>query len=214
MQQTRQLILEILREQGECTVDQLVESIQTRIQHRITAVTVRHHIDVLRGEGLITSPNIKRSGAPGRPQYTYMLTEKAQETFPNNYQDLMNKMLDQMKNRLGNSQVNVIFDDVADQMIAEMDIPPATLHKIPMPDRLNHVIRYLNERGYEASWHSHPEGYVLNTSNCPYKKVSHEHEELCGMDMRLISGLLGVVPRSLGRIVDAQETCSYLLPSK
>jgi DeoR family suf operon transcriptional repressor len=210
MQQTRQHILEILRERGEATVDELVKALHTRIQHNITGVTVRHHLDVLRSEELVTEPKVRRSGAPGRPQYVYALTEKARTQFPNNYHHLLQHLFQQLKARLEASQVNVLLEDVADQMVTESGLPE--LGVIPITARLDHVVNYLNAHGYQASWESAPEGYILRTRNCPYHHLSAEHGELCAMDMRLISGLLGVVPRNIGRISEADESCAYLIP--
>lgn len=212
MQQTRQHILEILRERGEATVDELVRALHARIQHQITGVTVRHHLDILRSEELVTEPKVRRSGAPGRPQYVYALTEKGRAQFPNNYHHLMQHLLQQLKARLEASQVNVILEGVADQMVAEAGLSEAALSGVPMSARLDHVVSYLNAHGYQASWESTPEGYILRTRNCPYHHLTAEHHELCAMDMRLISGLLGVVPRNLGRIAEANDSCAYLIP--
>src|SRR5438093_610753 len=118
MQQTRQYILEVLHERGEATVDELVAALRALINHEITAVTVRHHLDILRGEDLITAPAVRRRRTPGRPQYVYGLTEKALELFPNNYQNLAATLLNQIKAKLPPAQVNVIIEAVADEMIA------------------------------------------------------------------------------------------------
>lgn len=210
MQQTRQHILEILRERGEATVDELVKALHTRIKHNITGVTVRHHLDVLRSEELVTEPKVRRSGAPGRPQYVYALTDKARAQFPNNYHHLLQHLFQQLKARLDESQVNVLLEGVADQMAAESGLPE--LGVIPITARLDHVVNYLNAHGYQASWESVPEGYILRTRNCPYHHLTDEHRELCAMDMRLISGLLGIVPRNIGRISESDESCAYLIP--
>src|SRR5215213_6816640 len=118
MQQTRQFILETLHEHGEATVDELVQALRTRINHDITAVTVRHHLDVLRAEEMITAPRVRRRRTPGRPQYVYGLTDKALEHFPNNYQRLSEVLLNQIKATLPASQVNVIIEQAADEMVA------------------------------------------------------------------------------------------------
>ncbi|GAB4549174.1 MAG: hypothetical protein OHK0023_13230 [Anaerolineae bacterium] len=212
MQHTRRHILEILRERGECTVDELVEALQARIQHPITGVTVRHHIDVLRSEDMVSPPAVKRSGAPGRPQYVYSLTEKAREQFPNNYQNLLTAFLEQLKAKLDAPQVNVILEGVADQMVNQAQLPHPALNAIPLEVRLDHVVNYLNTHGYDAEWRFHEQGYLLYTRNCPYHHIAQSHAELCGLDMRLIAGLIGIVPRSLGRIADDNDACVYLLP--
>src|SRR5881398_1176461 len=118
MQQTRRYILEVLHEHGEATVDELVNALAERIDHEITPVTVRHHLDVLRSEELVTAPMIRHRSTPGRPQHVYGLTEKALEHFPNNYQNLADNLLKQIKATLPSMEVNVILERMADHMVA------------------------------------------------------------------------------------------------
>src|SRR5262249_13796164 len=145
---------------------------------------------------------------PGRPQHVYRLTEKALELFPNNYQNLAASLLTQIKTTLPAPQVNVIMESIADQMVASAEILG-----VPLELRLDRVVEYLNQQGYDAQWESCAEGYILRTRNCPYRQIAADHEELCGLDSRLIAGLTGVVPRRLGRIVEHDDSCAYLIPA-
>jgi predicted ArsR family transcriptional regulator len=209
MQQTRRYILEVLHEHGEATVDELVTALTERIDHEITPVTVRHHLDILRSEELVTAPMIRHRSTPGRPQHVYGLTDKALEHFPNNYQNLAASLLTQIKTTLPAPQVNVIMESIADQMVAS-----AAILDMPLENRLDRVVEYLNQQGYDARWETCLEGYILRTHNCPYRQIAENHEELCGLDMRLIAGLTGVVPRRLGRIVEHDDSCAYLIPAR
>ena len=208
MQETRRYILEILKRRRQATVDDIVEELQKR-RGSITAVTVRHHLKLLQEEDLITSPEMRRRTSPGRPQYIYTLTDKAREHFPNNYQRLAEGLLEELQKRLPPEGVNVILEGVADQMAVEACIPEGDLM-----DRLDIVVDYLTDRGYEAHWEQSADGYVLFTSNCPYHHISEHNMSLCEMDMRLISSLLSVVPRRITHMTDGDETCSYLIPEK
>src|SRR5260221_12944547 len=160
MQQTRREILEVLHERGEATVDELVEALKPRINHEITAVTVRHHLDVLRSEALVTPPEIRRRNAPGRPQHVYGLSERALEQFPNNYQNLAANLLTQIKTMLPPGEINVIMERTADQMVAD-----AGVLDMPLEARLDHIVGYLNQQGYDAQWEPCAEGYLLRTRN-------------------------------------------------
>lgn len=206
MQETRQHILEILREIGEATVDDIVAELRKR-RGDITAVTVRHHLTRLQEDELITTPQLRHRATPGRPQHLYTLTEKARQFFPNNYQTLAEKLLDQIRVQLPPESANVIFEGVIHHMTQEADVSA-----IPFKERLVQVIDYLNKHGYNASWEETPEGYILRTRNCPYHSLALENHLLCGMDMRLISALLGVVPRLMSRVSDGDNNCAYLIP--
>ncbi len=205
MQETRQYILEILRERGEATVDDIVRDLRAK-RGAITAVTVRHHLNILQKDALVTSPQLKRRSTPGRPQHTYTLTEKAKIHFPNNYQRLASSLLQELRKRLPPDGVNVILEGVALKMADQASIPDA-----PFEERLRMVVTYLTESGYEAHWEATDGGYLLHTSNCPYHHVAQDNPQLCDMDMRLVASLLGTVPRRVEHRAVGDSHCSYLV---
>lgn len=207
MQETRRLILEILRERGQATVDDIVHELRKR-RGNITAVTVRHHLTRLQEEQLITAPEMRRRSTPGRPQHMYALTDKAQDHFPNNYQLLASSLLEQINRHLPPEGVNVILEGVACTMAADAGIP-----LLPMDEKLDFVVDYLTEHGYNASWESNGDGYVLHTANCPYHHITQSQNlKMCDMDMRFIAELLGVVPRRIGQVSMGDAACSYVIP--
>ncbi len=206
MQQTRRHILEILKERKEATIDEIVTALSQRIG-RITAVTVRHHLEILRGDGLVAAPAVRRRSAPGRPQYVYTLTERAADHFPNNYQGLASGLLEQIKAQLPAAQVNDILEGVAQAMAEEAMLPDA-----PLETRLDHAVAYLGQHGYTASWSQNGPGLILAITNCPYEQVSCTSPELCKMDKRLVDSLVGVTTRRISHQIEGDEACAYLIP--
>ncbi len=207
MQETRRYILEILKDLGQATVDEIVSALESRRGKPITAVTVRHHLTVLQGEGLVTEPTHRHRSAPGRPQHLYSLTDQALGTFPNNYQVLLSSLIDQVSNHLPPISVNVIFEGIAETMAAEAQVPDA-----PLEVRMDAVVIYLNQRGYEASWQHSDDGILLETSNCPYHNLPQKTDLLCEMDMHLIARLVGAAPRRLTRKSQGDDACTYFIP--
>ena len=207
MQQTRRFILDILKSYGEATVDEIVEELQKRRGKQITAVTVRHHLSRLQQDSLISSPQLRHRTSPGRPQHIYSLTERATSQFPNNYQQLATSLLQGLQAHLPAEGVNVILEDVAAQMANAANIPD-----VPLRERLNMAVDYLNTRGYDAHWEESDSDCILYTNNCPYHQAAQEYEALCDMDIRLISTLLGVVPRRHTHIKAGENSCAYLIP--
>lgn len=207
MQETRQYILDILKERGEATVDDIVDDLRKR-RGAITAVTVRHHLSRLQEDNLITMPQLRHRNTPGRPQHVYILTEAAKEYFPNNYEPLATHLVEQLVAQLPPRQVNVILEGVADRMAADVKMAD-----LPLSERLNMTVDYLNKHGYRAHWEEHPDGYMIQMSNCPYHHISSNHPSLCEMDMRLVASLLGTVPRLVSRMSRGDSTCAYLVPT-
>ena len=208
MQQTRRHILEILKERREATIDEIVTALSERIG-RITAVTVRHHLEILRGDGLVAAPSVRRRSAPGRPQYVYTLTERAADHFPNNYQGLASGLLDQLKSQLPAVQVSQILNGVAEAMAEDAMVPDA-----PLETRLDHAVAYLDQHGYTASWSENGQGLILSITNCPYEQVTSTSPELCKMDKKLVDSLVGTTTRRISHRIDGDEGCSYLIPRK
>ncbi len=211
MQSTRQHILEILRSRGQATVEDIVTDLQRR-RGAITAVTVRHHLLRLQEEDLITSPELRRRSTPGRPRHVYALTEKAQDTFHNNYQRLAASLLQQLQKTLPPAGVNVILEGVADQFADELILPSPLLANGAMSERLTLVVEYLNQQGYDARWEATDGGYTLHTANCPYHQIARETVALCEMDMHLIARLLDIVPRRVAHMAQGDTSCAYFIP--
>jgi predicted ArsR family transcriptional regulator len=207
MQQTRRHILEILKDRKEATIDEIVQALSQRIG-KITAVTVRHHLEILRGDGLVAAPAVRRRSAPGRPQYVYALTERAADQFPNNYQGLAAGLLEQLKSQLTPQQVGQILEGVAETMAGAAMIPDG-----PMDVRMDHVVNYLTEHGYTAVWKHASGGALLSITNCPYEQVTCQNAELCKMDKRLVDQLLGVRTQRVDWQLEDGEACSYLVPN-
>ncbi len=206
MQATRQRILEILKERGEATIDELSEALS------LTSVTVRHHLDILRGEGLVEVPEVKRRATPGRPQYVYTLTDAADEHFPKNYAGFTNLMIAEIKERLEPAELDRILRGMAHRMVTEA---PKPISGEPLEQRLDRLVGFLNSKGYIAKWEKSQDsdGYYLHTTNCPYHDISHNHSQVCVMDMTLISELLGTAPERVSWMAAGEFDCSYHIPS-
>ncbi len=203
MQKTRQKIIEYLREYGAATVDDL-----SRALGDLTAVTVRHHLDVLRSEGLVAPPEVRHRNAPGRPRYVYSLTEKAEALFPKNLSTFTSTMIETIKATLPPEQVDVILRGVATRMASELEPGPAGES---FQARLERVVEHLSAHGYEANWERHNNGYMIHTCNCPYSGVAETHDDLCTVDTLYIERLLGVAPRRVTHVLEGDTTCSYLV---
>ncbi len=208
MQETRTLILTILRQQGQATVEDIALAIKAQ-RGAITTVTIRHHLARLQESGFVKIVKQEaRAATRGRPQHVYTLTEQGQAQFPNNYRKLAAGLLQALNQHLPEKTINVILEDVAAELSAQATLPASS-----MSERLDAVVAHLSGQGYQASWEATRDGYILYTHNCPYRELSHETNQLCYMDMALIAKLLGVVPRLLSRIADEKPMCSYWIPA-
>ncbi len=202
MQATRQRILEILKEHTSATVEELAQELE------LTPVTIRHHLDILRSEGLVQAPQVKRRDTPGRPQHVYALTEAADAYFPKNYAGFTDMMLHEMRDQVEPEKMRSILDGVATRMVSKA---PTAIPNETLPQRMERVVKFLNNQGYEASWEAADGGYLLHAHNCPYHDVARENVEPCVMDAAMIAQLTGSTPHRVQWAFSGANYCTYLI---
>lgn len=202
MQSTRQEILDILKEEGQATVEDLAQRLD------LTPMTIRHHLNVLQAQSLVEASKVRRSQKVGRPRLVYTLTEEADQLFPQNYANLARHLLSEVKETVGHQTTQAIIQGIADRIAQEA---PSAVEGQSFEDRLEQVGEFLNERGFRFRWEQSEEGYIFANVNCPYRQVAAEHVEVCAMDTVLLEKLLGVKPKQVASLRSGDESCSCLL---
>jgi predicted ArsR family transcriptional regulator len=200
MQPTRQRIVELLKERGQATVEELAEAVG------LTQMAVRHHLNVLQGENLVATSSVRHKRQPGRPQQLYGLTESADELFPEGYYHLAGYLLDEIKCTLGADGLDKLLSRVADKMVAEA--PSSHPGRSP-EERLSRLTQFLRDKGFTARWGRDGNDYVIRLATCPYRQVAREHHQVCRLDMQIIKDMLNVEPIRVTCIASGDEYCAY-----
>lgn len=199
MQETRQRILEILKIRGQATVNELTRELG------LTAVTIRHHLDVLHREELIGPPQILRKPGPGRPQHIYRLAGEAENLFPKKYDRLTDAILEELEERFSQEELCAIVDRVAERMARQV---PA---EGDFATRVGALLEFLNGLGYLATSEKEDGSYRIVVANCPYERVARRHALPCMVDVQLISRVTAVEPERVEQIATGSERCVYRL---
>lgn len=202
MQSTRQDILSILREENQATVEDLADRLE------LTPMTIRHHLNVLQAQNLVEASKVRRSKKVGRPRLVYTLTDAADDLFPHGYGELARRLVSEVKETMGEEETEAMFRRIAQDLAAEA--PPADPNQ-GFEERLDQVSDFLEEQGFLSRWEKTDEGYVLTNVNCPYRRVSQDHSEVCLLDVELLRRLLDVQPERLESMRGGDAACSFLL---
>jgi DeoR family suf operon transcriptional repressor len=202
MQPTRERILTILKETHEATVDELSEELG------LTPVTIRHHLDILRGDGLVEIPRARRRKAPGRPQYLYALTLQGAALFPRMYDQLAGHVLAELSSLLDSAgELKAAMDRIAER-IASQASPPDD----DFDTRIEAAVDFLEGLGYMARLERDDSGDCrIRIINCPYESVARIHHVVCDMDLALITRLLGRAPEREACAAHRGKECVYLI---
>ncbi|MFH1907077.1 MAG: winged helix-turn-helix transcriptional regulator [Chloroflexota bacterium] len=200
MKSTRDRILQTLQRNPRSTINALAEAVG------INPISVRHHLNNLQVEGLISAEE-ERHGV-GRPRLVYLLTESGQERFPTRYLRLTSRLLDQLKESLPGPIVSKLFLQMAEDMAAEY---AAQMKDLPMEERLAFMKTLLAEEGFNIEWEKSQDGYQIHEISCPYLQIGQSHPEVCTMDQTLISRMLAVPAEKIRCILSGDSQCTYVV---
>lgn len=203
MQPVRRRITEILRENGTATVAVLADELG------MAQVSVRHHLDILVGEGLVQLSGLQRRDGAGRPSQVYTLTPSGLKLFPQRHDALADSLLTELKASLPGSVVRGVLERVAERTAQEAPLPEMDQD---VEGRLTQIALFLTDRGYSARWEQRGDHYELHACNCPYAGVSDHHPELCMMDQMMMQQLMPDAIRLESRVIDGSAHCTYVLP--
>ena len=202
MQATRERILNILKERGEATVQELSGTLD------LTTVTIRHHLDTLQREKLVGAPSVLHRKAPGRPQHVYRLTEEASDFFPKRYEPLIDLILVELRKHLSREKIHDLMARIGQRMAKEVAIPVGASFE----ERIVVAAEFMDRRGYMAHWErSNNEQYLIHIANCPYEGVARRHREVCTIDKTLLTELLGPRLAMIKRVGAAPHHCTYII---
>lgn len=198
MQGTRDRILEYVIQHREARVEDLSEELG------ITSAAVRRHLDNLRADGLVDAKAVRQS--TGRPFHAYSATEKATQTVPPAYADLLERMLRSLGER--DDVIATVMTSVA-QSLAEKHMHEVA--GLSAEELAAQVTESLRAEGILEAWSSQADGIHLVNGHCPYHKAAEISKLPCEADRKTIELLLGHDVEQLNRIVDGASCCEYLV---
>jgi len=204
MPKTRRLILLAIKEHGGLTADELAEMLN------ISAVAVRRHLDNLKSANLVYYEEVQ-SGV-GRPSYVYSLTDKAENIFPRNYQELAHDMLETIRKLYGQEAVDAIFKERTEKII---EVYRPYVNSSDLSGRIEQLVSLRQADGYMATWDIADDGeFRVIELNCPIQQVAGECKQACQEDVKLYKELLDANVIMLSHRLHGDHTCSYKINSK
>ena len=194
-------ILSYLRRHGEGSVKDLEGLLE------ISTTAVREHLAHLQAKELLAT-RVVRNG-PGRPRLVYFLTPKAQNLFPNDYDRLINLLLQEIASQEGSDRLDVLLDAVGARLAEEYR---ALVSGEELAERLEKLRDILEARGVPADLD--PSGGGLQIFACPYRDVAQKHAGVCSMDRRMLEQVLGETIELEGSIREGQRSCHFTVVNK
>lgn len=190
--ESRQRILRHLKQSGQASVAELSTALA------LTPVTIRHHLETLRIEGLVAEPVPRHKPGPGRPEMLYRITPAANAFMPRNYGELCRCLIQAVE-----TTQNREVEGILVEMGRELGASAGTVGELAAAST------YLQERGYFPSVDESEGLIVLEFANCPYLEVVEDAPSLCQFDRALLESLLGREVKMLGTIANRDPVCTF-----
>ena len=200
MKSTRERILQTLLNNPQSTINDLAESVN------INSISVRHHLTSLQLDGLVTAEEVRHG--VGRPRLVYSLTDSGAEKFPTRYLQLTNLLLNELKQRMSEDEIQGIFSDMAAGLASEHS---QNIKKFSIEEKLEFIKKTLGEQGFQLEWEKINGDYLLKEISCPFFHVGQSHPEVCTMDQTLISSILSIPTEKVECVLNGDNQCAYLI---
>lgn len=209
MERTRDEVLRLLFERGECTVAELAEVIG------VSDGSIRRHLDLMVADGLVEA-RLERMPR-GRPVTRYALSEAGEEArAADHYQRLLARLSPALANLTpdevdegGPAILDRLFDHVA-EAVAEEYRPRVTAER--MDERVQQVLVALTEEGILQEVEEDGAYFKLKNAGCPYRSTAMETHACCAADRRTIELLLGAPVEQVMTVAEGGHRCEYLVP--
>lgn len=205
--QPQQDIVKLLRRHGSMTVEDLSRALG------VTSVAIRHHLDVLEAEGLLSSEVERRAavqpstGRRGRPRRLFQLTEAADDLFPKNYSGLAQIILEHLESSGGSESVDEVFQARRRRLEADLR---KRLDGEPLEKRVAALAELQDRSGYMADWEAREDGsFVLREHNCAICKVARRFPQVCSSELQLIENVTQAEVVREQHIGSGDSVCLY-----
>jgi len=193
---SRQHIVEILKRRNQASVTELSQALG------LTAVTIRHHLDSLMADEIVSQPVPRRRPGPGRPEMVYGLTPRADGLTPRNFGELCSCLLQAAGESADGQQA--LLEQAGRAMASRSTRPGGH-------SSLASVVEFLEDRGYFPSVEEGEDGPAIVLANCPYLEVARAMPQVCQFDVALLQAMLGGTVVVQSAIARWEPNCRFTL---
>jgi predicted ArsR family transcriptional regulator len=191
----------------------------------VTTTAVRAHLSALLAEGYIERRAVHKG--VGRPHHAYALTGKARDLYACHCDDLALTLLQEVFAVEGVERAAYLLGRVGDRL-AERYAGSVQGDKLRL--RVEQMAQVLENRGvltdveaptagdnlaaftpFDAAAVDAGDVLVLRAYNCPFHDLAQEHREICEMDERMLTTVLGAEVTLSSCMMDGAQGCSFVV---
>jgi predicted ArsR family transcriptional regulator len=204
---TRHRVASSILEHGPSTAAELAERLG------LTPAAIRRHLDALLATGQLEARERRVYGARGRgrPARVFALTDLGRAGFYTSYDTLANQALSYLAEVAGPDAVTRFAEqriEAVEQRYAER-LAAADAGSTPAQA----LAAALTDDGYVATTLPSTSGEQLCQHHCPVAHIAEQFPQLCEVETRAFSRLLGVHVQRLATIAHGDGVCTTHVPA-
>ncbi len=173
---TRGRIVRLLRRSSH-TVEELAQALD------LTDNAVRAHLATLERDGLVQQRGVRRGSS--KPASIYGLTAQAEALFPKAYDQVLDKVLDLLEERMSPAEMEMLLREVGRRIAARWGVAAGELRA-----RLEVAVAVLNELGGLAELEECSDHYCIHGYNCPLAAAAATHPQVCRLAETLLTEIV------------------------
>ena len=201
-QRQQTLLQSLLHNRKGLTVDALARELD------ISRNAVNQHLSSLDVGGFIENASLSSTG--GRPSKIYTLSSKGLELFPRHYALFSQLLIQWIKLKLSDEQLSDCMTEMGEQVAQEFESRVqkyATLN-----EQTTEVAKIMQELGYEAQSQLGSDSNEIIANNCVFHQLASKCNEVCQLDLSLMSQLLNVKVEQTECMVRDGQCCRFRIP--
>ncbi|MDO5662969.1 MAG: winged helix-turn-helix transcriptional regulator [Brachybacterium sp.] len=225
---TRDRLIEAITAHGPVTARELAD------RFGLTSAAVRRHLAVLESEGVIQEHDVPvASRGRGRPSKSFVIAARAHATPDEEHHALARLALEELSRLGGATAIETLAARRAERWAEELEAEVAVAEQrgetIDVQRRVEMLAAILTAHGYATTVRpltvtvptavslagARPRTVVtaqLCQGHCPVQEVAAEHPELCEVETRVISRILGVPVQRLATLAGGAHACTTHIP--
>jgi len=169
------------------------------------------HMMSLERDGLIERASIAQT--KGRPSQTYQLSQAGRHHFPKHYALFANLLVELVKTKMGSEELNAYLKELGQNLATEFTDRVEGLKGKAL---FKEIASIMGELGYESELMVMPdqETCELKAYNCVFHELAQKHEEVCTLDIELISKLVGKPVEQCDCVLRGGSFCRFRVLKK
>jgi predicted ArsR family transcriptional regulator len=173
----------------------------------VSDTAIRQQLHYLIADGLIEATKAPSSGR-GRPGKVYALTDNVRHLFACECEDLALALYEELLLEQGPEDVQRLLDRVGQRMAEQYRYQ---MRGLELQERVRTFASLLDDRGIMSDIRVEEDSIILHEYNCPYHELAAAHQEICQMERKMLSDVLGAEGELVDTIVDGHHRCSFVV---